>query len=97
MSRNGYREVAAIANCLLCDTYFMLVVGVAPRAAELRGRKGTKILEDHLSKVSTHIYILKVLKSVQQSGIYYFLLVLLLIARVERCTSSPVCTHDTRA
>lgn len=72
MSRNGYREVAAIANCLLCDTYFMLVVGVAPRAAELRGRKGTKILEDHLSKVSTHIYILKVLKSVQKSGIYLF-------------------------
>eukprot|EP00729_Bicosta_minor_P018305 gene18305-31367_t len=51
MSRNGYREVAAIANCLLCDTYFMLVVGVAPRAAELRGRKGTKILEEHLSKM----------------------------------------------
>ena len=51
MATKGYREVAAIANCLLCDTYFMLVVGVAPRASELRGRKGTATLEALLSKV----------------------------------------------
>eukprot|EP00040_Diaphanoeca_grandis_P040682 m.262038 g.262038 ORF g.262038 m.262038 type:complete len:252 (-) comp44173_c0_seq1:54-809(-) len=50
------REIATVANCLLCDSYFCVIVGTAPAWKEVRGKEGTKILEDILEKLQLHTW-----------------------------------------
>ena len=48
MAVSGCREVAAVANCLLCDSLFVVVLGTVPPAKEFPGRKGKSEFEDLL-------------------------------------------------
>lgn len=47
----GEREVATVANCLLCDNYHLCVIGKAPAFADVRGRKGTEILNELMAEL----------------------------------------------
>lgn len=49
------RDVATVANCVLCDTYFVVVVQCVPSAAHFRGRKGKEELENILAKIQDDI------------------------------------------
>lgn len=48
---SGHREIGTPVNCLLCDNYFLAVIGTAPSWAAVRGKAGTKILNDLLEKL----------------------------------------------
>jgi len=49
------RDCAALANCLLCDSYFMMVVKVIPPASDMRGREGTRQMENLLEQIQIEL------------------------------------------
>lgn len=45
------REVAALANCIACDSYFLFTCATVPKSSQARGREGREELEELLLKL----------------------------------------------
>lgn len=49
------REISSIANCLVCDSFFIVIIGTVPPNNQFSGKKGKVMFEEILEKIQNNL------------------------------------------